>query len=111
MKLACTIIRHDLIDLARRENAPFRTASPLDASTEPISIVEDGEEMAGWVEFHKAVGHLPDEERQVFELHYYQGMKLAAIARLLSREPRTVSRIYVRAEGRLADWMERAGFR
>lgn len=109
LKMACTIIRNDLIDLVRRESAPFRNALPFDANFEQPSATPGPEELAHWAEFHETVSQLPDEVRSVFELKYYLTMTQADISRLLKIHPREVSRRYGKAVDELANWMETRG--
>ncbi len=105
-RMACTIIRNDLIDLVRRESAPFRNALPFETSVEQPSAAPGPEELAHWAEFHETVGQLPDELRSVFELQYYFAMTQADISRLLNIHPREVSRRFGRAVQQLANWMD-----
>ena len=61
-------------------------------------------------EVGRALQHLPGDQREVFELHYYQGLTQAAVARLLETPPRQASRLYVAATATLAARMQQAGF-
>jgi RNA polymerase sigma-70 factor (ECF subfamily) len=110
LRVTCKIIQNDLIEIARQERFRFRNALPLDGSVECASATPDAEELASWADFHDAVIRLPDDERTVFEFNYYLGMKQAQIASLLDTHPKEVSRRYIRARGKLADWMEEKGF-
>ena len=100
--LAATQIRRELIDLSRHHFGPQGDAanhytdgyqlspeglstvdrSP-DASAEPSSLAE-------WSDFHEAVKHLPEPEREVFELHWYQGLDQKAVAKILGVTDRTI---------------------
>jgi RNA polymerase sigma factor (sigma-70 family) len=110
LRLACTIIRRDLIDLARRENAPFRNAIALDGTLEQASATPAAEEMASWAELNEAIGRLPDAELRVFELLYYLDMTQVEVADMLGMHPKKVSRLYGEAVRKLAAWMEAAGY-
>src|SRR5262249_22104976 len=48
--------------------------------------------LAAWSEFHEQIGALPDEEREVFDLLWYQGLSQAEAAELLEVSGRTVKR-------------------
>jgi RNA polymerase sigma factor (sigma-70 family) len=43
-----------------------------------------------WTLFHEAIGHLPEEEREVFHLVWYLGADQKTIATLLNCSERTV---------------------
>jgi RNA polymerase sigma factor (sigma-70 family) len=104
--LAAEQIRRELIDLARYHlcrNAwackPDSNDDSLDTSLDvlgvcgdPIAPVDPPEELEQWAAFHLAVGGLPAEQREVFNLHYYHGWKEKDIADLLQVETRTVRR-------------------
>ena len=48
--------------------------------------------MAAWTEFHRQIDRLPDEEREIFDLLWYQGLSQAEAASLLKVSERTVKR-------------------
>ncbi|HET6878818.1 MAG TPA: sigma-70 family RNA polymerase sigma factor [Pirellulales bacterium] len=98
--LAATQIRRELLDLTRHhfgpqgEAAKHQTdypgnrdgglvASKADTSGEPGSLVE-------WTEFHETVQRLPDDERKVFELHWYEGLEQKEVAAILGVTERTI---------------------
>ena len=63
-------------------------------------------------EFHARVADLPEDERRVFELHYYLELPQAEIARMLGLHPRKVSYLWVAGTERLADHLDGVeGFR
>src|SRR4051794_10788817 len=103
--LAATQIRRELIDLARSYHGPegiganhhtdgndpgARLAQISDRSGQP-------ETLQGWVAFHEAVDHLPVEEREAFDLLWYQGMTHAQAADALGVATKTVQRRWVSA--------------
>lgn len=112
--LAATQIRRELIDLARHYFGPqgqgtkhetdrFDGDGQLqrpakhdrpDVSTEPSSLAE-------WAEFHQMIGELPETERQVVELLWYQGMGQLEAAQVLGITDRTVRRRWVSAKSKL----------
>lgn len=55
-----------------------------------------------WAEFHRRVEQLPDDTREVFKLHWYLGLTQADIATALGKEPKQVSRLWLRATSELA---------
>lgn len=98
--LAATQIRRELIDLARRHYAqtgigqnhqtdnpklPARLEVAPSAGIEPLTL-ED------WTRFHEAVEILPDEQKEVFELLWYQGFTQQEISTMLDVSLRTIKR-------------------
>lgn len=100
MALAATQIHRELIDLARRHAGPGSFAAnhatgvvPDDEASEEESvesIVDPGEPLDRWTLFHEAIGNLPGEQREVFQLVWYLGAEQHTIARLLDCSERTV---------------------
>jgi RNA polymerase sigma-70 factor (ECF subfamily) len=105
-RLAAVQVRRELIDLARHHYGPAGPAahhqsrgpgaageaeSPPGGADAGDSSLEP-EKMALWGEFHERAGALPEEEREVFELVYYQGLTHAEAARLLEVSAKTVQR-------------------
>ncbi|HEV3256484.1 MAG TPA: sigma-70 family RNA polymerase sigma factor [Gemmataceae bacterium] len=100
--LAAQQVRRELLDLARHFYGPLgagahhasqagRSGSgppayeQEDVSREPSSLAE-------WCEFHHQVEQLPEEEREVVGLLFYQGLPQAEAAALLNVTVRTVQR-------------------
>jgi RNA polymerase sigma-70 factor (ECF subfamily) len=103
-RLAALQIRRELLDLARSYYGPQgpgahhasspaepaggpvpKRAAPADLSLEPTRI-------AAWTEFHEQIEALPDEEREVFDLLWYQGLTQAEAAEVLHVTDRTIKR-------------------
>jgi RNA polymerase sigma-70 factor (ECF subfamily) len=104
-RLATVQIRRELIDLARHyygpaghgrnldpvapnDSAPSGTPSILE---QPDSSLEPGR-LAVWTDFHRQVQELPAEEQEVFELIWYQGLKMTEAAEILGVSSRTITR-------------------
>jgi RNA polymerase sigma-70 factor (ECF subfamily) len=120
--LASRHMRHALIDLARRhagrmgfaankatdrdgkvgDDRDGPLASQPDESGEPDSL-ED------WERFHEAVGGLPEDERVVFELIWYQGLTQEEAAATLGVSLSTVRRRWLRARRLLHDRLGEGG--
>ena len=97
--LAATQIRRELIDLTRHHFGPQGEATKhhtdrqergdralanyADRRGEPGSLAE-------WTELHEAVQRLPDAEREVFDLHWYEGLDQKQVAKILGVTDRTV---------------------
>jgi RNA polymerase sigma-70 factor (ECF subfamily) len=101
-RLAAAMIRRELIDLARRHSGPMGLGANLaslaggdetgggfsptgESSLDPSRISE-------WTEFHHQVERLPDEERAVVDLLFYQGLSQSEAASVLGVSDRTIKR-------------------
>jgi RNA polymerase sigma-70 factor (ECF subfamily) len=115
-RLAALNIRRELYDLARHYYGPhgeganhvtvtwkLRTDGDLDAAMEQqyADGDDDPENLAAWAEFHEQVGRLPEEERELFDLLWYQELSQAEAAALLAVSERTVKRRWASARLRL----------
>jgi RNA polymerase sigma-70 factor (ECF subfamily) len=69
-------------------------AEQSDSTYEPTRL-------ARWAEFHRQVEALPDEERDVFELLWYQELTQAEAAAVLGVAEVTVRRRWMSARARL----------
>jgi len=104
LALATTQIRRALIDLARHHFGPHGQAAKH--HTDAGGLNSDGgnlvqnkadtdhrpETLQLWADFHEAVGNLPAEQREVFELVWYGEMGRTDIAKLLGVSEPTVKR-------------------
>ena len=104
-RLAALQIRRELIDLARHyygphglgakhqskgikkhaEDMPQDTPEPADSSHDPSRLM-------AWSEFHEEAAALPEKEREVFDLVWYQGVTHAEAATLLQVSGKTIQR-------------------
>ncbi len=105
--LAAANIRRELIDLARSYFGPQGIGANQDlddldadamhaASSEPDTI-------SAWTEFHQAVDELPEAEREVFSLLWYDGLKQADAAAVLGISLATLKRRWQSARLLLKD--------
>jgi RNA polymerase sigma-70 factor (ECF subfamily) len=103
INLAAVEIRRELIDLARHYHGPrgpgrdhhiSRSVSNGSRGTpgppDPGTDTDDPVRLAAWTEFHGKVGSLPDQEKEVFDLLWYQGLAQAEAAALLGVTERVV---------------------
>jgi RNA polymerase sigma-70 factor (ECF subfamily) len=98
--LAATHIRRELLDLTRHHFGPegaagkHHTDNHRQNDAGPAAIKEDfsGEPttLAEWTEFHEKVKCLPEAEREVFDLLWYEGMTQVEAAGVLGVTDRTV---------------------
>jgi RNA polymerase sigma factor (sigma-70 family) len=107
-------VRQVLLDMAhgqrrvdaRHRRAPDGAEPEVLAAFEPSDTTHDPGRLALLTEFHEQVGKLPDEQRIVFDLHYYGGFSQAEIAQMLEVHRKQVSRLWLAATGRLAHWLD-----
>ncbi len=106
-RLAAQKVRHVLLDLVERERRgrghEMIGFSGSLGELAPGGQTHDPARLAVWTEFHAKAAALPDDERAVFEMHYYLDLPQAEIADLLGLHPRRVSRLWIAATDKLAD--------
>lgn len=95
--LATVQLRRELIDLARHYAGPEGAAANHESRADPPELgvpdlTHDPGALADWREFHEQVAALPDDEREVFGLVFYQGLTQEDAAELLGVSLRTVQR-------------------
>jgi RNA polymerase sigma-70 factor (ECF subfamily) len=112
--LAALQIRRELIDLARRYYGPHGagahhashcavdgSACTPPAGPEQSDTTYEPSRLAVWSEFHRLVEALPAEERDVFDLVWYQGLTQSRAAVLLGISEPTLKRRWWSARRRL----------
>jgi RNA polymerase sigma-70 factor (ECF subfamily) len=111
-RLAATAIRRELMDLARRyqpgREVAVGSASPLaesssslPAAADPSDSTYEPSRLEAWTEFHKQVEALPEEEREVVDLLWYEGLEQREAAAFLGVPRATVQRRWLKARLRL----------
>jgi RNA polymerase sigma-70 factor (ECF subfamily) len=116
--LAAEQIRRELLDLLRRHNGPQGWAANHESNApcanetstgkghpEPVAPIETPAELERWTAFHEAVGELPAQEREVFNLFYYHGWTSEEVAEFLGEKQRAVRRLWRHARLRLSRLM------
>jgi RNA polymerase sigma factor (sigma-70 family) len=106
-RLAAHKVRQVLLDLADRQRHRGRERVVGDNSgagdwLEAADQSHDPARLALWSELHDKVEALPEQERAVFEMHYYLGIPQSEIAQVLGLHPRKVSYLWVAATDKLA---------
>jgi RNA polymerase sigma-70 factor (ECF subfamily) len=104
-RLASLNIRRELLDLAKHYYGPHgggtkhasvtaarETQSGTPAAYEAPDTAGDPDRLAAWTEFHRQVEQLPEDERVIFDLLWYQGLAQAEAAAVLNVSERTVKR-------------------
>jgi RNA polymerase sigma-70 factor (ECF subfamily) len=107
--LAAVQVRRELLDMARHHFGPqgqaakhhTEGAGPAGDEGGPLEREPDGTEgpdtLEGWTRFHEAVEALPEEEREVFNLLWYEGLDQPGAAAVLGVGLRTVKRRWQQA--------------
>jgi RNA polymerase sigma factor (sigma-70 family) len=90
MGLAGQRIRWKLLDLARRRPVPLQATDGELGAAEQITY--DPARLAQWEEVHSYIQELPDAERELFDLIFYQGMPQEAVATMLGEPYRSLKR-------------------
>jgi RNA polymerase sigma factor (sigma-70 family) len=84
-------IRRELVDLARHFRRDAQSYS-FDEPEHERQRVDNPRNLECWTRFHDAVGRLLPEQREVVDLHWYQGLGQEEIAALLNVDKSTVKR-------------------
>jgi RNA polymerase sigma-70 factor (ECF subfamily) len=98
--LAALQIRRELIDTARKHFGPEGIAAnhhtdlqaPDESGGSLHAAADEPEDLAQWTRFHTLVESLPDDEREVVNLLFYESLTQEEAARLLGVNVRTVKR-------------------
>ena len=104
-RLASLNIRRELLDLVKHYYGPagagahhatlHRAADDEnheDATQRKSDTTREPGRLAAWGEFHEQIDALPDIEREIFDLLWYQGLTQAQAAEILKVTERTVKR-------------------
>ncbi len=112
-RLAARAIRQELLDLARYHDRRRNqlSAAEIAQPEQPWydifqDLHQDPVEFNIWTEFHSNIQKcLSEEELQIVDLHFYLGYSQAQTAELLQMHPKKVSRIWIQAQLKMADWL------
>jgi RNA polymerase sigma factor (sigma-70 family) len=113
-RLAAHKFRQVLLDMTqserRRAQREVLVLSGTDSQRPASSgaTTHDPARLALWTEFHEKVAALSDQERAVFEMHYYLGLPQAEIAQVLELHPRKVSYLWIAATEKLGEGLDGA---
>jgi RNA polymerase sigma factor (sigma-70 family) len=108
-RLAAHKFRQVLLDMAQGERRRAQreviglSGADVEGPAPSAAGTYDPARLALWTEFHEKVATLSDQERTVFEMHYYLELPQAEIARVLDLHPRKVSYLWVAATEKLGE--------
>lgn len=112
--LATTHLRRELIDLARKHfgaegvGANHLTDGGIAADIKPTDA--EPESIEAWAKFHEQVEALPDSEREVVNLLWYEEMTQPEAAEVLGISLATVKRRWQSARIRLSETLDGEDF-
>lgn len=119
-RLAARHIRFELIDLYRRHTganglAANHHTTPVGSENEAAhddgerfaaNLTSDPKRLAAWGEFHILVDGLPEKEKEIVDLLWYQGLKQQDAADLLGVDVKTIKRRWRDVKIRLSELLE-----
>ena len=118
-RLAALNIRRELLDLVKHYYGPRGAGAkhatlggqpdgeePGGGRLEKSDTTRQPDRLADWGEFHRQVDQLPDEEREIFDLLWYQGLTQAEAGDVLGVTERTVKRRWQSARLKLHEAMQ-----
>lgn len=103
---AAVQMRRVLTDMARHQSREAQVEEDSSASGPAFDEADttwDPTDLAVWTEFHQKVEELPEKERKVVDLHWYQGLTQAETAYILEISQSDVSRCWMRARLKLLE--------
>lgn len=115
--LAAVQIRRELLDLARHHFGPEGEAAKHHTDGQPPdepggalhAQAQEPVDLESWSEFHAQVEALPEQEREVVNLLWYQGFTQEEAASVLGISSRTLKRRWHSARLKLYEAMSREG--
>jgi len=116
--LAAVQVRRELLDLAKKHAGPESYAANHETNYRRIdgetrAKVDDApdqgetlERITRWTHLHETAASLPEDERELFHLVWYMGLKQKEAAGVLGCSVRTVKRLWEQAKGLMATAMQ-----
>jgi RNA polymerase sigma-70 factor (ECF subfamily) len=94
--LAAVELRRELLDLTRSLFGPEGIGTNHDSDggklAKLVSEEQEPDTIIEWTEFHEQVERLPDSEREVFGLIFYDGLTQSQVGKVLGLSLTTVKR-------------------
>ena len=108
LRAASTVMRHLLVDYARKRSAGKRGAgrSPLTLEDDRCASDDDSLAVLALDDAIKDIAKIDPRLEQIIECRYFAGLSVAETAEALGMAVRTVERDWQRAKGYLLDAME-----
>src|SRR5262245_3727123 len=113
--LAAHKFRQVLLDMAQgerrrahREVLGLSGADSQGCNPSAANTTYDPARLALWTDFHEKVAMLSEQERAVFQMHYYLELPKAEIAKILELHPRKVSYLWIAATEKLGEGLDAA---
>jgi RNA polymerase sigma factor (sigma-70 family) len=115
-RLAAAQVRRELIDLARKYDGPEGLGAHHSTKVrdpggdggarngrgrDPSQTTHDPHRLASWTEFHRRIEALGEDDRELFDLIWYQGLTQSQAAEVLGVSERTVCRRWIAARLKL----------
>lgn len=115
--LAAVQIRRELLDLTKHHFGPFGLGSNHHTDHQPAcdeggalhDHSDEPRDAEGWSEFHAQVETLPDDEQEIINLIWYEGLTQEEVAKLLDISVRTVKRRWQSARMKLYEVLSDGG--
>lgn len=108
-KLASKKIREALIDMYRRDQRYPGNADVPDVRDDASGPATRAAHEDAERRLHELVDKLPDDEREAWDLHYYQGLTHSDAAKFLTVSSKTVERRIISAKQKLHGWLVAEG--
>ncbi len=113
--LAAVQIRRELLDLAKRHFGPHGIGSNHHTDGQPADdeggslhdSAEEPDDLSRWSEFHAQVEKLSEDEQEVVNILYYEGLTQEEAARVLGISFRTLKRRWQAAKLKLHEELNR----
>lgn len=107
-RLAAQSVRRELLDLARHYAGPWNGAAHHESLPDGPppnwgAATKEDRNLERWAAFHEAVERLPEPDRELIELGYYEGLAKDEMARLFQVDEKTIRRRWNRATRKLVD--------
>ena len=113
--LAAVELRRELLDLTRSLFGPEGIATNHDSNgsklAKLVSEEQEPDTLVEWTEFHEQIEKLPDVEREVFGLLFYDGLTQSQVGKVLGLSLTTVKRRWQTARlklkgGPYGEWLD-----
>ena len=115
--LAAVQVRRELLDLAKHHFGPEGSGANHHTDGQPADDeggtlhqnAEEPDDLAGWSEFHAQVEKLSEDEQEVVNLVYYEGLTQEEAAKVLGISFRTLKRRWQAAKVKLYEALKSDG--